>query len=248
MNDTLFNKAVKLINEAQYLIAFTGAGISVESGIPPFRGEDGIWSRYDPKVLDLDYFFANPYDSWVVIKEIFYDFFGKAKPNDAHKVLGRWEASGKLKSVITQNIDNLHQEGGCDVVYEFHGNSQVMECTACHHHYPASEANLDELPVSCPLCGGLVKPGFIFFGEAIPRAAYDNSLEAARNADVCLIIGSLGEVMPASMVPHEAKRNGATVIEVNPKPSNFTNSVTDIYLAGKASETMLALEKQLLLL
>lgn len=242
MAESAILRAASLIKKAKYTIAFTGAGISVESGIPPFRGENGIWNRYDPKVLDLDYFYNHPYESWVVIKEIFYDFFGKAQPNDAHKVLGRFEKSGLLECVITQNIDNLHQEGGCTAVHEFHGNSQVMECTACKHNFPAGEANLKNLPVQCPLCGGLVKPGFVFFGEAIPREAYDASILAARRADICLVIGSLGEVMPASMVPHEAKRNGAVIIEINPKPSNFTASLTDIHLTGKASQIMLGLE------
>ncbi len=242
MNEVSLQKAAGILKRAHYVIAFTGAGVSVESGIPPFRGENGIWNRYDPQVLDLDYFHAHPYDSWIVIKEIFYDFFGKARPNDAHKVLGRMEEAGRLKCVITQNIDNLHQEGGSRQVFEFHGNSQVMDCTICHHHFPASEANLEKLPVKCPLCGGLVKPGFVFFGEAIPGVAYENSINAARQADVCLVIGSLGEVMPAAMVPHEAKRNGATIIEINPSSSNFTHSITDIHLAGKASEVMSALE------
>ena len=155
------------------------------------------------------------------------------------------EQNGLVKCVITQNIDNLHQEGGSTVVFEYHGNSQKMECTSCSHHFPASEADFDKLPVTCPKCGGLVKPAFIFFGEAIPPAAYAGSLEAARKADVCLIVGSLGEVMPAAMVPWEAKRNGATIIEINPKPTNFTGPLTDIHLVAGASEALLAIESRL---
>jgi NAD-dependent deacetylase len=106
--------AASLIRSARYLTAFTGAGISVESGIPPFRGPGGLWGKYDPRTLELDYFLADPARAWPVIREIFYDNFGKAKPNRAHEVLAAWEARGFLKCLITQNIDNLHSEaGGC---------------------------------------------------------------------------------------------------------------------------------------
>ncbi|PRZ00107.1 NAD-dependent deacylase [Marinilabilia salmonicolor] len=245
MREQQLEKAVNALRNSKYTIAFTGAGISVESGIPPFRGENGIWAKYDSQVLDLDYFHENPKESWSVIREIFYDYFGVAQPNDAHKVLGRMEQQGLLKCVITQNIDNLHQAGGSSVVYEFHGNSQRMVCTQCGHYFPSQDVNFQKLPVTCPKCSGLVKPDFTFFGESIPTEAYAGSLEAARNSEVCLIIGSLGEVMPAAMVPWEAKRNGATIIEINPKPSNFTGPLTDIHLVGKASEVLLALEQRL---
>ena len=101
------NNAVSLIRGAKYLTAFTGAGISVESGIPPFRGPGGLWSHYDPRMLELDYFLAHPETAWPVIREIFYDHFGKAKPNRAHEVLAAWEARGLLKCLITQNIDSV---------------------------------------------------------------------------------------------------------------------------------------------
>lgn len=245
MREAQLEKAANILKQSKYPIAFTGAGMSVESGVPPFRGDSGIWNKYDPKVLDMDFFYENPLESWKVIREIFYDYFGKAKPNAGHKVLGRWEQKGFLKSVITQNIDNLHQEGGSREVYEFHGNSQTMECTSCDYKFPSSEVNFENLPVRCPQCGGLVKPAFIFFGETIPMDAYTKSLEAARKADVCLVIGSLGEVMPAAMIPWEAKSNGASIIEINPKPSRFTGSITDVHLVAGASEALLALEERL---
>jgi NAD-dependent deacetylase len=106
------HEAVRLIRSARYLTAFTGAGVSVESGIPPFRGPGGLWSKYDPRMLELDYFLAHPDRAWPVIREIFYDHFGTAKPNRAHEVLAAWEARGLLKVLITQNIYNLHREAG----------------------------------------------------------------------------------------------------------------------------------------
>ena len=236
--DSFFRQAADLLKQSNYTTAFTGAGISVESGIPPFRGATGLWSKYDPVVLDIGYFHSNPFESWRVIKEIFYDFFGKAKPNRAHKVLALMEQKGLLKNIITQNIDNLHQEAGSREVYEFHGNSRELVCTKCGKKFVMQDIDFEKLPVTCDVCGGLVKPDFIFFGEGIPQEAYRKSLEAAEKADVFLVIGTTGEIMPASQIPVIAKNNGAKIIEINIEPSNYTFQITDIFLKGKATEIM----------
>lgn len=238
MTNDQIKKAASLIRKSEYTTAFTGAGISVESGIPPFRGEEGLWSKYDPKVLDIDFFHRHPKESWEVIMEIFYEFFGKAKPNRAHEVLAELEKKGLLKSVITQNIDNLHQEAGSRVVYEFHGNSKKLVCTSCHSVYDIGDLNMKELPVKCPRCGGLIKPDFIFFGEPIPQDAFYHSVEASEKSKVMLVIGTTAEVMPAGQIPMMAKSNGAVIIEVNKEPSKLTRYLTDIFLQGKASEVM----------
>jgi len=245
MDITLIKHAAETIKNARHCFAFTGAGISIESGIPPFRGEGGLWSKYDPIVLDLEYFKSNPADSWAVIKEIFYDFFGQAKPNNAHIVLAKMEQAGIINSVVTQNIDNLHQAAGSKVVWEFHGNSHSLECLECRSKFEINEINFDDLPVLCPKCSGLVKPDFIFFGEAIPQLAYDKSVEEASTVDVVIIIGSTGEVMPASYIPQIAKKNGATIIEINPESSIYTNSITDIHLKEKATVAMKLLAAEL---
>lgn len=232
------DKAVSLLKKSGYTTAFTGAGISVESGIPPFRGDNGLWSKYDPIVLDINYFHSNPIESWTVIKEIFYDFFGRAKPNLAHYALARMEDNSYLKNIITQNIDNLHQLAGSRIVYEFHGNSHTLICTTCSKIYSIDDIDFMDLPVRCTKCEGLIKPDFIFFGEGIPQIAYQKSVEAAERADILLVIGTTGEIMPASQIPHLAKSTGAKIIEINPVPSNFTSSITDIFLQGKATDVM----------
>jgi len=231
-------KASLMLKKSKSTIAFTGAGISVESGIPPFRGENGLWNKYDPRVLELDYFYANPEKCWYYIREIFYDFFGKAKPNEAHLTLARMENNGYLHAVVTQNIDNLHQLAGSKEVYEFHGNSSRLVCTRCQTHYGVGDVDLNVLPPRCLHDNAVLKPDFIFFGEGIPSDAYEKSFEAARRCDVCLIIGSTGEVAPASYVPHTAKQHGAYVIEINPEKSLFTNTITDLHLKGKASQML----------
>lgn len=234
----MIEEAAKILKNANHVTAFTGAGISVESGIPPFRGENGLWSKYDPIVLDIGYFYSKPKESWEVIKEIFYDFFGKAKPNAAHYALAELEKIGLLKSIITQNIDNLHQEAGSKEVYEFHGNSRNLVCTNCSKVYHATQVDLSTLPPKCEDCGTVLKPDFVFFGEPIPEPARSKSFGESERADVFILIGTTGEIMPASLIPHEAKNKGVKIIEVNTEQTNFTNSITDIFLRGKATEIL----------
>lgn len=243
--DLPIKEVTEILKESKFTIAFTGAGISVESGIPPFRGENGLWNKYDPQVLDLGYFLTNAEECWVYIREIFYDFFADARPNRAHQVLAEMEQKGLLQAVVTQNIDNLHHEAGNKVVYEFHGNSKKLKCLRCGTVYDVSEIDLKTLPPRCKKDGEILKPDFIFFGEGIPHDAYSNSFAAAEKAEVCLIIGSTGEVTPASYVPRTAKQSGATIIEINPTETLFTDQITDIHLRGKASEIMGELAKYL---
>lgn len=238
-------QAVNIITKSKYAIAYTGAGISVESGIPPFRGKEGLWNKYDPKYLDLDYFLANSYKSWIVIKEIFYNFFGSAKPNAAHIGLAEMEKMGLIKAIVTQNIDNLHTDAGSKEVYEFHGNSRALICLNDGSRYKISEMDLDNLPPKCTNCGEVLKPDFIFFGEQIPEIAHRKSFEAAKNCDIVIVVGSTGEVVPAAYVPQIAKQNGAFIIEINPEKSYFTDSITDLFIKGKASEVIKAISHQL---
>lgn len=243
--ELLIKESARLIKESKFTIAFTGAGISVESGIPPFRGEHGLWNKYNPEVLDLGHYLNHADECWVYIREIFYDFFADAHPNKAHLVLAEMESKGMLQSIITQNIDNLHFEAGNKTVHEFHGNSKKLKCLKCHKIYGAEEFDFANIPPLCKDDGEILKPDFIFFGEGIPSEAYSNSFADAEKAEVCLIIGSTGEVTPASYVPRTAKQSGATIIEINPEESSFTSGVTNIHLKGKASEVMEELAKHL---
>ncbi len=281
-------EAAALIRSSRFLTAFTGAGISVESGIPPFRGPGGLWNAYDPRMLELDYFLAHPDRAWPVIKEIFYDHFGQARPNAAHSVLAAWEnegwaASGAgsalrgatergraglgatergwaapgapgnsdapggrscLRIIITQNIDNLHHAAGSRAVVEFHGSSRTLVCMKCRARREAEPSLLQSLPPHCP-CGGIYKPDFIFFGEGIPAEALEASRRAAAQTDVMIVIGSTGEVYPAAGIPRQAAENGARIIEVNPEPSDFTSSITDLFIPMKAGEALVRLDREI---
>ncbi|WP_456471096.1 SIR2 family NAD-dependent protein deacylase [Caminibacter sp.] len=240
-----YKKAADIIKNSKFPVAFTGAGISVESGIPPFRGPTGLWSKYDPKILDINFFIQNPSESWKYIKEIFYDYMGNTQPNDAHKFLAWLEKIGKLRGVITQNIDNLHQKAGSKNVIEFHGTASQMECIDCKRKFPSDSISLENLPPLCPECQGILKPDFVFFGEPIPPKAFEESIRLCENADCLIVIGTTGEIMPASQLPILAKQNGAKIIEINIEPSNYTNTITDIFLQDKATVASNKLKKEL---
>jgi len=246
--DEKFVKATEIINDSSHVTVFTGAGISVESGIPPFRGENGVWNKYDPSKFSIDYFHQNPKHSWELIKEVFYEIYNEARPNKAHEILAQWENKGIIDAVITQNIDGLHQRAGSNEVYEFHGTTSRLVCLNCNQKVRLEDEDdiselLADLPPKCPQCGGILKPDFIFFGEGIPQNAYRLSINETKNADLFLVIGTTGEVMPASLLPQEASAKGAKIIEVNIKPSNYTNNITDIFLEGKATKVMQKLNR-----
>ena len=234
---------VNILQQARHTVAFTGAGISAESGIPTFRGKGGIWDKYDPIILEIDYFKKNPDKAWPHIKDMFYNVIDKAQPNPAHKVLTQWEQQGLLKAIITQNIDNLHQKAGNKNVIEYHGNTRDLICLNCGKIPPVKQTDMTQNPVTCPHCGGLLKPDFVFFGESIPLEAQQQSLWHTQSSDVYLVIGTTGIIMPASLLPYEAKKNGATIIEINLTPSNYTNTITDIFLQGKAGDILPGLQK-----
>ncbi len=217
---------------------FTGAGISVESGVPPFRGPDGLWEKYDPRILDIQYFNKKPEKAWAVIKSIFYEHIRSAEPNAAHLVCAKLETRGYVQRVITQNIDNLHQKAGSLEVVEYHGNSQRLLCRSCGKQYADITSLIHHLPPLCPTCNGVLKPDFVFFGEPIPIKAHQKAVQETIDADVWVIIGTTGEVFPAASLPFEAKANGKTIIEVNIQPSNYTNNITDVYLQGSAVDIM----------
>ena len=234
----MIQKAVKFIRSAKRVSAFTGAGISVESGIPPFRGENGLWEKYNPEILNIDYFRKHPDEAWALICEIFYERYGDAEPNMAHRALAAMEANGYLHAIITLNIDNLHQKSGSKEVCEFHGGLQYLVCLNCLKKYHSAKVDLRSIPPLCPDCGGLLKPDFVFFGEPISEAAKAKSLHEAQHSDVFLVIGTSGEINPAAYVPHLAKANGALIIEVNPDITKYTATITDVILQGNASEVM----------
>jgi len=240
-------EAAELIRNAKYGVAFTGAGISVDSGIPPFRGENGLWNTVDPIYFEIEFFKKKPLQSWNKIKEVFYDRLMEAKPNISHKVLSRMSEKGFIQSIITQNIDHLHQQAGSKIVHELHGTYKKLICMNCSTEFEFNIVDFNYLPPNCLVCRGVLKPEMVFFNEPIPPLTVQHSFEAAEKADIFLIIGTNADVYPANTIPLKAKEHGAKIIEINIAETHFTNTITDIFLKGEASKIMKSMEALLYL-
>ncbi len=228
--------ATEILIGSRATVALTGAGISVESGIPDFRSAGGLWSRYDPaEYATIGAFRANPAKVWEMLFEMD-AIVGQARPNPAHLALGELEAMRLLECVITQNIDNLHQAGGSKNVIEYHGNSSTLSCLWCGKRYMAVEKR-GERPPRCA-CRNILKPDVVFFGEAIPEDAMRRSFDLASSAQALLIVGTSAVVSPVNTIPGIAKRNRAKIIEVNRERTHLTDSITDVFLQGNAGEIL----------
>lgn len=236
--DALIARAVTDLNRARHVVALTGAGISIESGIPPFRGKGGLWERFDPmEIAHVDVFIADPALVWRVLLKELKAVIDRAVPNDGHKGLARLEHLGLLKTVITQNVDGLHQAAGSSDVVEFHGTFAVQRCTACDRRIPTRDVDDRVLPPRCA-CGGILRPDAVLFGEMIPPEALWRSQEAATHCDVMLVVGTSAVVQPAASMPALARQSGARVIEINPEPTPLTGRVSSYLIPGGAGEVM----------
>jgi NAD-dependent deacetylase len=237
--ETALDQAAALLRPARAAIAFTGAGISVESGIPHFRGEGGLWTKFDPyKVAHIDTFRRDPAQYWTYSLE---HRRTDAEPNPAHRALVDLERRGHLRSVVTQNTDGLHQEAGSGEVIELHGSSTGVVCLDCEARFPRAEIdalNRKHCPPSCPSCGGhFLKPTVVLFGEALPGAALRQAQLHAMAADVVLIVGSSLQVYPAAGIPRLARQHGAQLCIINAEPTPFDDVATAV-VHGKAGEIL----------
>jgi len=240
MND-LIAEAAGIITKAKHVVALTGAGISVESGIPPFRGPGGLWEKFDPmEVGHIRTFMKDPARVWSTLMAEMRGVLEKAAPNSAHHALARLEEYGILKTVITQNIDGLHQKAGNTDVIEFHGNFAWLTCMDCGNRRETIRVNLDSIPPKCE-CGGIFRPDCVFFGEAIPEDALIRSREEAQACDVMLVIGTSAIVQPAAFMPLIAHQCGAKIIEINPEPTPLTQSVSTFIVQSRAGEALSAI-------
>ncbi|MCD4691257.1 RNA polymerase subunit sigma [bacterium] len=238
--------AASLIRENGNILVFTGAGISVESGVPPFRGPDGLWVKHDPSFIELGRFMREPEVSWPIINELFFDAVVHARPNPAHFAIVELEKAGLVRAVVTQNIDGLHQAAGSEGVLEFHGTTRTLHCLTCGAVHARDDVDFTEMPPSCGSCGGILKPDFVFFNEAIPEDVAQAAFDAAEESSLALVIGTMGEVLPAAHVPLAVKRIGKPLVEVNTVPSTYTDDYTDIFLQGAAGNVLPALVEAVL--
>jgi NAD-dependent deacetylase len=212
-------QVARWLAEARTAVAFTGAGISTESGIPDFRSPGGVWSRY--RTVYFQEFVANAearYEYWRQKAEAHRDF-ADALPNLGHAVLARWQAAGRIGPIVTQNIDGLHQAAGCREVLELHGTARHVACLDCGRREPADPAVARFLatarPPACEACGGWLKHATVSFGQSLPEEVLAASIGLARRADLFLAIGSSLVVEPAASLPRIAREHGARLVIVN---------------------------------
>ncbi|MDQ6883053.1 MAG: NAD-dependent deacylase [Candidatus Dormibacteraeota bacterium] len=239
------DRAADLLAHARTAIAFTGAGISVESGIPHFRGEGGLWTRFDPyKVAHIETFRRDPAQYWT------YSLNHRredAEPNPAHRALAELQRDGRLGPVITQNTDGLHQKAGTRDVIELHGSSAAVVCLDCDSRFTRAEVdsiNRRFCPPPCPSCGGrFLKPTVVLFGEPLPSDALDRAHAAAQQADLVLVVGSSMQVYPAAGIPRLARQHGADLCIVNAEPTPL-DEMAQLVIHGKAGEVLPAIARR----
>ncbi len=222
--DQQLERAAQVVAASSYLIALVGAGLSKESGIPTFRGGDGLWDKHgEPPMDGYQRFLADPAAWWaqrLADQDRMSEFaraIEEAQPNPGHLALAEMERLGYLKHIITQNIDNLHQQAGSTRITEIHGNRTKQRCVGCGRRWRREEFVTDEVPPRCPDCHGLVKGDTVMFGEPIPQDALESCFREAERADAVLLVGTSAVVYPAAEFPVIAYRRGAHLIEVNPQ-------------------------------
>lgn len=256
--DQQLDDAARIVAQSSYLIALVGAGLSKESGIPTFRGGDGLWDKHgEPPMDGYQRFLADPTAWWaqrLAEREKMSEFtraIEEARPNAGHMAMAELERLGYLKHIITQNIDNLHQLAGSSAITEIHGNRTKQRCIGCSRRWPREEFVTDpstllragEVPPRCPDCGDLVKSDTVMFGEPIPRDALESCYQEAQRADAVLLVGTSAVVYPAAEFPLIAYRRGAQLIEVNPQETPLSDACAAVLRAPSGEALPKLLER-----
>ena len=246
-NDANIESAARAVIGARRTMALTGAGLSVESGIPPFRGPGGLWTKYgEPPMDGYQRFLENPRKHWEEQRNPtqpwalgLRETLTSAKPNAGHRAFAELERLGHCSCVITQNVDDLHCQAGSQSLLEIHGNFYLLRCTQCHTRFRDGEIEIDpdRLPPLCVACGGIIKGDTVQFGEPIPPDVLRRCYEEVDLADCMLVAGTSATVFPAAQFPVEILRRGGCVIEVNPEPTDLTPATTH-FLEGPAGAVL----------
>ena len=245
------DRLIEKLRTAKCVTVVTGAGVSAASGVPTFRGDGGLWKSFRPEELATPGAFErDPQTVWE-----WYDWrrqlIAAAKPNAAHDVLAAWERRFPHYTLVTQNVDGLHERAGSTQVVRYHGSIWEMRCAgvvaglkACAIPWEDHRAPLPELPPRCPNCGGLARPGVVWFGEPIPPSAARDASRAAAECDVFLTIGTSSLVYPAAGLVQEAARGGAFTAEINPAATD-ASALVDVAIAAPAEIALPAIDARL---
>ena len=233
-------KLSEKLTAAKRLVFFTGAGMSAESGVPTFRGEDGIWKKFSPRELaNVNAFMENPalVTEWYQHRR---KIVRQTEPNAGHVAIARLEKYFDV-TVVTQNVDNLHRRAGSSKIYELHGNLEKNYCMDCGLRYDSG--GVDALPdVPRCSCGGLIRPDIVWFGEPLPTSQFSRSESAIEICDILFIIGTSGIVYPAAYLPANAKKLGKYLVEINPMESELSGYCDEVFRSS-AAESLTAILK-----
>lgn len=237
-------RAIHTVVNSKYPMALVGAGMSVESGIPPFRGPGGLWTKYgEPPMDGYQRFLEDPRQWWLDrLKDEgpsaeFHDTFAQAKPNPGHIALAELESLGFMNYIITQNVDDLHQRAGSRNVAEIHGNMTKMRCIGCGTRWHKDEFRVEDYPPLCPHCSGVVKDDTVMFGEPIPLDVLATCQTETAKCDCMLLIGTTAEVYPAAGFPLDVKASGGFLIEINPYDT-VISAQCDVVLKSPSGEVL----------
>lgn len=226
------SELAQLLRERQPCVVLTGAGISTESGIPDFRSPGGIWAKYDPmEYATIDAFRRDPEKVWEFYA-LRLGVLAEAEPNAGHLALAELERRGLVHTIVTQNIDGLHQRAGSRDVIEVHGSIRSATCLEC-----GTETALQRPAQRCPRCGAVMKPGVVMFGELLPDGVMERAAELARGAGLLLVVGSTLEVYPVAALPEETLSSGGSLAIVNRGPTAYDGRA-ELKVDGSAGETL----------
>jgi len=249
MDDKALEESIEeiadLIVGSKQIVVFTGAGISTESGIPDFRGPDGLWTKIDPEDFTYQKFVGDREARkriWQLNTTMGFGF-DEVEPNPAHRAIVELEKLGKLDCIVTQNVDGLHQKAGSseDKVLQLHGNMQWVKCIDCGARHPFQEVRgwIEagvEVP-ECAECGGILKPDAVFFGEAMPVKETTEAQRRSGACDLCIVIGSTLTVYPAALMPQYAVSSGAKLVIINDGATELDHAA-DVRVSARAGEVM----------
>lgn len=231
----MFESVAKKLQQAKKIVFVTGAGISQESGIPTFRGNDGLWRKHDPMQLaTIDAFYQNPKLVWEWYEDRRKNILA-AKPNAGHVAIADL-AKYKQVWVLTQNIDGLHQRAGSRNVLELHGSIITIKCTVCDFKDKIT-SSFSEVPPLCK-CGNILRPDVVWFGEPLPQDVWGEAMIQASKCDVMVVVGTSLAVSPANLLPVYAKQNGALMIEVNPEETLMSHNM-DLSIRATSANALL---------
>jgi len=240
----MLDEIVKVVQNCRSCVVLTGAGISAESGVPTFRGSEGLWGKFKPEELaTMSAFLSNPKLVWE-----WYNWrrqvVGEVKPNPGHYALCDLQQRFERFTLVTQNVDGLHRAAGSENILELHGNIYRNKCTDCNHQFE-EDVNIDpdNIP-TCPRCGGKIRPDVVWFGEMLDPQIINQAFSESEQTELFFSIGTSAVVHPAASLPFAAKRSGATLVEINPEMTPLSE-LADFYVSAKSGEFLPKLVERL---